>query len=71
MDRPQVTINRVRGIQQCAAPRPTTLNQEAHDEITSQVEAFLARGGVIQELPSNFASNPTYSFDKSRIIARG
>lgn len=63
MDRPQTTIDRVRGIQQCAAPRPTTLNEAAHAEISRQVDAFIARGGVIQELPAGFGMNPVLDIE--------
>lgn len=71
MERQQVSINEMRGISECAAPRPTGMNEQEHAVIAAQVDEFLARGGQVEVLPSNFATNPTYSFDKSRIISRG
>lgn len=71
MQRQAISINQMRGISECAAPRPTGMNEELHAEIARDIEAFLARGGEIQQLPSNFATNPVYSLDRSRIISRG
>lgn len=66
MDRQAISINEMRGIQQCAAPRPTGLNEEQHAEIAAQVAEFQRGGGVIQVLPNTLGNPLTVDFNPSR-----
>ena len=51
-------------------PVPVRRTRGDSDEIARQTQEFLARGGRIQELPSNVGARPLHTFNASPVVDR-